>query len=77
MAHDVPIRGESIRLGQLLKLVGAVEGGGDVKAFLANRNVLVNGESEQRRGRQLRHGDRIEIDAHQLVVVSQPTPDPA
>lgn len=68
-AHDVPIRGESIRLGQLLKLVGAVEGGGDVKAFLAQRDVRVNGEPEARRGRQLRAGDRVRIDAHELVVV--------
>ena len=73
MAHDVPIRGESIRLGQLLKLVGAVEGGGDVKAFLARRKVLVNGEPEARRGRQLRDGDRVGIDAHELVVVSDRT----
>ena len=69
MAHDVPIRGESIRLGQLLKLVGAVEGGGDVKAFLAQRDVSVNGEPEARRGRQLRPGDRVRIDAHELIVV--------
>ena len=70
MAHDVPIRGDSIRLGQLLKLVGAVEGGGDVKTFLAGREVFVNGEREARRGRQLRDGDRVRIDAHELVVVS-------
>jgi ribosome-associated protein len=54
---DVPIRGESIRLGQLLKLAGVVEGGGEVKALLAETEVLVNGERETRRGRQLRPGD--------------------
>lgn len=59
MTHDVRIRGEVIRLGQLLKLAGAVDSGGDVKAFLAATTVLVNGEPESRRGRQLRAGDEV------------------
>ena len=35
MSRDVPIRGTTIRLGQLLKLADVVGGGGEVKAFLA------------------------------------------
>jgi ribosome-associated protein len=61
MAQEKGIRGETIRLGQLLKLVGVVGGGGDVKAFLAAERVLVNGEPENRRGRQLRIGDEVEV----------------
>lgn len=61
MAQEKGIRGETIRLGQLLKLVGVVGGGGDVKAFLAGERVLVNGEPENRRGRQLRIGDVVEV----------------
>lgn len=56
---DVQIRGEMIRLGQLLKLAGVVGAGGEVKAFLASNPVLVNGEPENRRGRQLRPGDEV------------------
>ena len=45
--------GEQIRLGQFLKLADAVELGSDVKLLLADGTVLVNGEVETRRGRQL------------------------
>lgn len=56
-AEEVPIRGEMIRLGQLLKLAGVVGGGGEAKALLAEGAVSVNGEPESRRGRQLVAGD--------------------
>ncbi len=54
---DVPIRGETIRLGQLLKLAGLIDSGAQARAFLATIPVTVNGEPEQRRGRQLHPGD--------------------
>lgn len=55
--EELAIRGESIRLGQLLKLVGLVDSGADAKALLAAGEVRVNGEVEVRRGRQVRRGD--------------------
>ena len=61
MSRDVPIRGTTIRLGQLLKLADVVGGGGEVKAFLAETEVLVNGEPDSRRGRQLHPGDVVEV----------------
>ena len=64
------IRGDMIRLGQLLKLTGTVDGGGELKAFLATERILVNGEPEARRGRQLHPGDVIEAGPDQLRVVS-------
>lgn len=57
--RDIPIRGDMIRLGQLLKLADVVDGGGEVKDFLAHVDVTVNGEPEDRRGRQLHPGDVI------------------
>jgi len=39
--EQVAIRGEMIRLGQLLKLAGIVDSGSEVKAFLAAEPVLV------------------------------------
>ena len=57
MSDEVESRGESIRLGQLLKLVGVVNSGAEAKALLAEEGVTVNGERETRRGRQIRPGD--------------------
>jgi ribosome-associated protein len=54
---DVPIRDESIRLGQFLKLANLVDHGAEAKPLVAGGHVRVNGEVEVRRGRQLRVGD--------------------
>jgi ribosome-associated protein len=54
---DLAIRGETIRLGQALKLAGLAESGGEARALVAEGAVSVNGEVETRRGRQLRDGD--------------------
>jgi ribosome-associated protein len=53
---------ESIRLGQLLKLVDAVPTGAQVKDVLFSGAVRVNGEPEERRGRQLRRGDVVAVE---------------
>ncbi|MGN6187731.1 MAG: RNA-binding S4 domain-containing protein [Conexibacter sp.] len=58
--RDVPIRDETIRLGQLLKLAGLADSGVDAKDLLAAGEVRVNGEPEERRGRQLRRGDVVD-----------------
>ena len=57
--REVTIGTETIRLGQLLKLAGIAESGGESKALLAG-GVRVNGAEETRRGRQLRSGDVVE-----------------
>ncbi len=53
---------DSIRLGQLLKLVDAVPTGAQVKDVLFSGTVRVNGEPEDRRGRQLRRGDVVSLE---------------
>lgn len=68
--ETILIRGEMIRLGQLLKLAGIVGAGSDVKLLLAQATILVNGEPESRRGRQLHPGDRVEVDGRVLEVAS-------
>jgi len=60
-AFDVPIRDESIRLGQFLKLASLIESGAEAKEVIADGLVSVNGEVEERRGRQLKVGDVVEI----------------
>jgi ribosome-associated protein len=59
--RDLPIRGESIRLGQALKLSGLAESGGEARALIEDGAATVNGEVETRRGRQLRHGDVVAV----------------
>jgi ribosome-associated protein len=66
--QEVPIREQTIRLGQLLKLAGIVDSGSEVKALLGELPAQVNGEPESRRGRQLRRGDRVQIGEHELLV---------
>jgi ribosome-associated protein len=61
---------ESIRLGQLLKLVDAVPTGAQVKDVLLTGTVTVNGEPEERRGRQLRKGDVVSVAGMEDVRVS-------
>ena len=68
--RDVPIRGDSIRLGQLLKLAGVLDAGGEAKDLLLSERVLVNGEPEARRGRQLGAGDVVRVGDEELRVTS-------
>lgn len=66
--RPVEIRDEVIRLGQLLQLAGIVDSGSDAKLVLQGGEVLVNGEPEVRRGRQLRAGDVVEALGEAVVV---------
>lgn len=59
--RDVEIRGDMIRLGQLLKLAGVVDSGAEARELLLEGGVTVNGEAEQRRGRQLHRGDVVAV----------------
>jgi ribosome-associated protein len=68
VASEIPIRGESIRLGQLLKLAGIIDSGSEAKALLAAQPALVNGQPEDRRGRQLSIGDTVVIGEHELYI---------
>ena len=54
---DVPIRDESIRLGQALKLASLVEDGAMARDVVTDGLVTVNGAVETRRGAQLHDGD--------------------
>ena len=54
---QIRIRDEFIRLGQAMKLAGAVDEGFEAKAAIQDGLVKVNGETETRRGRKLHPGD--------------------
>ena len=66
--REVIVSTASIRLGQFLKLADLVDAGSDVKSLLADTGVLVNGEPESRRGRQLVRGDLVTVDGVTLRV---------
>jgi ribosome-associated protein len=68
--REVVLRDGAIRLGQLIKLAGLVGSGGEVKGFLGEQPVLVNGQPEQRRGRQLGPGDVVEAAGERLTLVA-------
>lgn len=70
-AETVRIRGDMIRLGQLLKLTNVVGTGSEVKELLATEQVLVNGEPESRRGRQLHPGDIVVADGRRFEVTAR------
>jgi ribosome-associated protein len=69
-ARDVAIREETIRLGQLLKLAGIADSGGEARELVQDGAVRVNGEVETRRGRQLHRGDVVEADGERVRVGS-------
>lgn len=68
---EVGIVGETIRLGQFLKLANLIDSGSDAKPVLASGEVAVNGEIETRRGRQLRRGDQVCLGGVTVQVVDR------
>lgn len=58
---DVPIHTEFIKLQDFLKFCNAVESGGMAKNFIANGEVLLNGEPCAQRGKKLRPGDVVQF----------------
>ncbi len=55
-------------LGQALKVASLVGSGGEAKVVIQAGEVLVNGEVETRRGRQLEEGDVVEVGEERLEV---------
>jgi ribosome-associated protein len=70
MQRDVRIRGETITLGQLLKLEGVIGSGAEIKPFLSTVPVWVNGEAEARRGRKLHLDDVVRVGELELRLTS-------
>lgn len=61
MLNNFDFHGDYITLGQMIKVLNLLESGGQIKLFLHEEVVLVNGEREERRGRKLRAGDMVQI----------------
>lgn len=67
---------ETIRLGQFLKLAGLVATGGEAKRLIQGGQVLVNGEVETRRKRQLHAADEVAVGDQVYVVVVEAEDEP-
>lgn len=67
----IGIISEYITLGQLLKFADVIQGGGEVKFFLATNKILVNQVPEDRRGRKLYPGDVIDINRKTQLQISK------
>lgn len=65
---ELPIRDDMIRLGQALKLGNLVEDGGQARTVIEDGLVKVNGDIEERRGRQLHDGDTVELNGIAVVI---------
>ena len=59
-----------ITLGDYLRVQGLADNGGHAKSLIQNGHVSVNGETEKRRGKKLREGDRVALDGGEEHVVS-------
>ncbi|MDP9852280.1 RNA-binding S4 domain-containing protein [Corynebacterium lowii] len=55
--HDVAIQGQSIKVGQFIKLASLVATGGEAKEAIGQGLVTINGEVTQQRGAALHLGD--------------------
>lgn len=66
----IGISTEYITLGQFLKLAECIGTGGEVKHFLQEKKVLVNDELDNRRGRKLRVGDKVDVEGFGLFEIS-------
>ena len=68
---EIHITTEYITLGQFLKFADIIHEGGEAKRFLAENEILVNGEAEARRGKKLRPGDYAELDGKTYMVTAE------
>jgi ribosome-associated protein len=66
----VPITGEMIRLGQLLKLAGVVDDGAQARTLIEDGEVSVDGEVDRRRGRQVRPGSLVRLGGTRIRVTA-------
>ncbi|CAM4214779.1 S4 domain-containing protein YaaA [Paenibacillus alkaliterrae] len=69
--REIAIQTEYITLGQFLKLSDCISTGGHAKFFLQENKVLINGETDNRRGRKLYGGDKVEVEGCGVFTVGR------
>lgn len=66
--ETIYLRDEFIKLGQALKAAGFVESGVEAKEVIQDGLVLVNGETDTRRGRKLYEGDVVSFENQTIEI---------
>lgn len=66
--RDVDILKEPVELYKILKFEGMVSSGAEAKAVIAAGQVLVNGEVETRKRKQIVSGDIIEFGKEKIRI---------
>lgn len=69
--EKVKINTEFIKLDQLIKWAGVTGSGVEAKELVISGQVSVNGQTETRRGKKIRPGDRIEVLGTQIIVEAE------
>jgi len=68
MTHEIVLKEEFIKLGQALKAAHICMSGGEAKEMILEGMVLVNGETETRRGRKLHAGDQVLVGEDSILI---------
>ncbi len=69
MEKEIVIKTDTIKLEQFLKWANLVQTGGEAKILIQDGEVLVNGEIEKRRGKQLKEGDHVELKGYGIFKI--------
>ena len=67
----IKINTEYITLGQFLKFANIISNGGEAKFYLSENEVYINDELDVRRGRKLRHGDKVVVEEQEFVIENE------
>ena len=67
----ITINTEYITLGQFLKFADIISNGGEAKSYLAYNEVYINDELDVRRGRKLRHGDKVLVEGQEFIIENE------
>ena len=70
METTVELTTDSVPLAGLLKLAGVADSGGHAKHLVQSGLVRVNGHVEPRRGKSIRPGDVVEVDADEPLRIT-------
>ncbi len=66
---DIQISTDYIKLQQILKLASILSQGADIKYFLQEELVTVNGELATQRGKKIYKGDVVEVEGYEQIIV--------
>ncbi|MFA5421366.1 MAG: RNA-binding S4 domain-containing protein [Bacilli bacterium] len=68
---EIRISTAFITLGQMLKIADLIGSGGEAKSYLTTHDILIDGVSDNRRGRKLRNLNVVEIEGNAYRIVQQ------